>query len=56
MTDYIVVKEYLLQDFEAKVNRYLKEGYIPLGGVSKGLDGANNVYLQAMGKFEVVKI
>jgi hypothetical protein len=49
MTDYIIVKEYLLQNFTSDVNEKIKQGYIPVGGVTTKNDaGFGNYYMQAM--------
>lgn len=48
MSEYIIVRDYLIQNFIALVNEKIKEGYTPLGGVTtKNLDGIE-YYMQAM--------
>jgi hypothetical protein len=50
MTDYIIVKDDLLNLFVDTVNEKLKEGYTTIGGVSTRNNGGFICYMQAMAK------
>jgi len=53
MTDYIIVKEYLLQNFVALVNQKIQEGYTTIGGVTTKDDaGSGTYYMQAMARLD----
>jgi len=45
MENYIIVSSQMFNDFEKEVNDKIKEGYIPLGGVSSPV---RDKYAQAM--------
>lgn len=51
MDRYKIVAAYHIEDLEAKVNSYIKEGYLPLGRAVIG-EGYGK-YLQTMFKLEV---
>lgn len=49
ISEYIVVKEDLLNRFVDEVNEKIKEGYTTVGGVNTVIDG-HKYYIQAMAK------
>lgn len=61
MKDYIIVRESLIEDFVESVNKKIRMGYVPLGGLltepwignDNGVPIAYSYYIQAMVKEEI---
>lgn len=49
IVDYKVAKGFLILEIEAVVMEYIKNGYVPIGGIS--FDGNTSYLIQAMIKY-----